>query len=120
MKAVENFLSDQVVKNKTPGLQYYYFNKDDILYSYAGGLADIEKQIKVTEATTFNAYSVTKTFTALAVLQLVERGLIDLDEPAADYLPDFPYPKKYYNKAPANAYIRDPKSNTTELGTYRR
>ena len=92
MKAVGNLLSNQVVKNKTPGLQYYYFNQDDILYSYAGGLADIEKQAKVTEATTFNAYSVTKTFTALAVLQLVENGLIDLDDAAAIYLPDFPYP----------------------------
>jgi len=93
MKAVEDFLSDQVVKKKTPGLQYYYFNQDDILYSYAGGFADIEKKTEVTDATTFNAYSVTKTFTALAVLQLVEKGLIDMDEAAAEYLPDFPYPK---------------------------
>jgi CubicO group peptidase (beta-lactamase class C family) len=93
MKAVKDLLTYQVVKNKAPGLQYYYFSQDDILYNYIGGLADIEKGIKVTEDTTFNAYSVTKTFTALAVLQLVEKGLIDLDEAAAEYLPDFTYPK---------------------------
>lgn len=92
MNPVANYLSSQVDKNRIPGLQYYYFNQDTILYNYFGGLADIEKQVEVTEATTFNAYSVTKTFTALSVLQLVEKDLIDLDKPVADYLPDFPYP----------------------------
>ena len=71
MTTIENFLSSQVEKNRTPGLQYYYFNQDNILYSYCGGMADIEKKEKVTEATTFNAYSVTKTFTALSILQPV-------------------------------------------------
>jgi len=89
---VDQFLSSQVDKNKTPGLQYYHFNQDEILYSYCGGLANFEKQVTVTEATTFNAYSVTKTFTALSTLQLAEKNLIDLDTPAADYLPEFPYP----------------------------
>ncbi len=92
MTSLEHFLSNQVDKDRTPGLQYYYFNQDDILYSYCGGLADIEKQEKVTEATTFNAYSVTKTFTALSILQLAEKNLIDLNKPVVEYLPEFPYP----------------------------
>ena len=38
MTTLEHFLSSQVDKNRTPGIQYYYFNRDDILYSYCGGL----------------------------------------------------------------------------------
>ncbi len=89
---IDQFLSSQVEKNKTPGLQYYHFNQDDVLYSHCGGLADIDNQVKVTEATTFNAYSVTKTFTALSLLQLAEKELIDLDKRVVEYLPEFPYP----------------------------
>jgi D-alanyl-D-alanine carboxypeptidase len=88
---VEHILSSQIDNHKTPGLQYYYFNREKILYSHCGGLADIANQKKVTERTTFNAYSVTKTFTALSVLQLVEKALIELNRPASLYLPDFPF-----------------------------
>ena len=41
--------------------------------------------------TTLMAYSMSKTITAIAVLQLVERDLIDLDAPVEHYLPDSPY-----------------------------
>ncbi len=92
MTTIENVLSSQIDLHKTPGLQYYYFNQETILYSYCGGLADIANQKKVTERTTFNAYSVTKTFTALSILQLAEKDLIDLDKSVAEYLPEFPYP----------------------------
>lgn len=92
MTTVENVLSSQIALHKTPGLQYYHFSKETILFSYCGGLADIANQKKVTEATTFNAYSVTKTFTALSILQLAEKDLIDMDKSVGEYLPEFPYP----------------------------
>ena len=50
------------------------------------GLADIAARKPVTQDTAFRIGSVTKTFTAVAVLQLTERGLLDLDAPAASYL----------------------------------
>ena len=92
VKTVESILSSQIDRHRTPGLQYYYFNQDDILFSYCGGVANNEKQVKVSKATTFNAYSVTKTFTALSILQLAEKELIGLDKPVVEYLPEFPYP----------------------------
>lgn len=54
------------------------------------GLADVEKGLPITSATIFRIGSVTKSFTSLAVLQLVERGKLRLDDPLALYLPDFP------------------------------
>jgi CubicO group peptidase (beta-lactamase class C family) len=50
------------------------------------GLADIASHTPITEDTAFRIASITKTITAIAVMQLWERGLIDLDAPANDYL----------------------------------
>jgi CubicO group peptidase (beta-lactamase class C family) len=50
------------------------------------GLADIASSTPVTEDTVFRIGSITKTFTAIAVMQLREQGLVDLDAPANDYL----------------------------------
>ena len=50
------------------------------------GLADIASNTPVTQDTVFRIGSITKTFTAIAVLQLSEQGLVDLDAPVNDYL----------------------------------
>lgn len=50
------------------------------------GVADIAKRTPITERTDFRIASITKTFTAVAVMQLWERGLLDLDAPADGYL----------------------------------
>ncbi len=50
------------------------------------GVADIGSNIPVTEDTVFRIGSITKTFTAVAVMQLWEQGLVDLDAAANDYL----------------------------------
>lgn len=52
----------------------------------AHGLADIATRRPVDADTVFRVGSITKTFTGIAVMQLVERGLVDLDAPANDYL----------------------------------
>ena len=50
------------------------------------GLADIASNTPITEDTAFRIASITKLFTAVAVMQLWEQGLVDLDAPANDYL----------------------------------
>jgi CubicO group peptidase (beta-lactamase class C family) len=57
----------------------------DVAYALHG-LADVATGRPVTEDTVFRVASITKTFTAIAVLQLAEQGLVDLDEPANAYL----------------------------------
>ena len=53
------------------------------------GYADTTRGILVDENTVFGIGSISKTFTAIAVMQLVEDGIIDLDTPIVEYLPDF-------------------------------
>jgi CubicO group peptidase (beta-lactamase class C family) len=63
------------------------------------GVADIGSDAPVTEDTVFRVASISKTFTAIAVMQFWEQGLIDLDAPASDYLRSYPL-------VPARASIR--------------
>lgn len=92
MKEIDTILSKYIKENKAPSVQYVFFDKDTITYSFQCGLADIKNHRITTENTTYNAYSVTKTFTALAILQLAEQEKLDIDHPIKDYLPEFPYP----------------------------
>jgi CubicO group peptidase (beta-lactamase class C family) len=68
---------------------------------YCHGLADIPSRTPVTQDTVFRIGSITKTFTAIAVMQLAERGLVDLDAPAGDYL-------RAYSLIPAKPGHRPP------------
>ena len=64
--------------------------RDGALAFFSGhGFADIPSRTPVTEDTVFRVGSLTKTFTAVAVMQLVEQGRVDLDAPANDYLRAF-------------------------------
>ena len=65
----------------------------------ARGFANIEDRRTVDEDTVFRIASITKTFTAIAVMQLHEQGLIDLDAPANEYL-------RAYRLIPASASHR--------------
>lgn len=64
-------------------------DRDDIIYHRAFGLADREWQIPMTLDTKFRIGSISKSFTALLILQLVQEGRLRLDGTLADYLPDY-------------------------------
>jgi CubicO group peptidase (beta-lactamase class C family) len=70
-------------------------------FFHGHGVADIESKTPITEETIFRIASITKTFTAIAVMQLWERGLLDLDAPANDYL-------RAYRLVPAKPGFRPP------------
>ena len=73
MNTIDAFLNKQVRTERTPSVQYVHFDRNDVIHRYLNGYADIDARRTVNERTTYNAFSVTKTFTALAVLQLAER-----------------------------------------------
>ena len=65
----------------------------------AQGVADIPSDTPITQDTVFRIASITKTFTAIAVMQLWEQGLVDLDAPVHNYL-------RAYRLIPGNAGFR--------------
>lgn len=69
---------------------------NEMIFSEGYGAASIEYDIPVTPSTKFRIGSMTKQFTAMATLQLVEEGKIDLEAKIIRYLPE--YPKETGNK----------------------
>lgn len=63
-----------------------------VLYKHAFGYADFKDKTANTDSSTFSLASVSKVFTAAAVLQLKDKGKLRLDDPFAKYFPAFPFP----------------------------
>ena len=62
---------------------------DSIVFAEGYGFADMEKEIPITVETKFRIGSISKQFTSLMILQLVEEGKIKLDDNISKYLPDY-------------------------------
>lgn len=90
-EAVRSHLDALVRDSKTPGIQYLVVAPDQIVFEYAGGWADIAGRRPLNAATTMMAYSMSKTITAAATLQLVEAQKVNLDAPVDRYLDSQPY-----------------------------
>lgn len=79
-------LEEAICRGRTLGVQYGLRQPGRLCSLSCAGLATLLPPTPVTDRTTFNAYSIAKTFTAAAVLLLAERGMADLDAPIRHYL----------------------------------
>ena len=70
------------------------------VWQEAFGLANVEKDIPATVDTVYKLWSVSKVFTAIETMRLVEEGLVDLDAPITDYLPDFSIQSRFPDSEP--------------------
>ena len=70
--------------------------KGDVVYVKGFGYRDLENNLPVSGNTVFGIASVTKSFTALAVNQLSEKGLLSIEEPVRKYLPGFSVPDPHF------------------------
>jgi CubicO group peptidase (beta-lactamase class C family) len=73
-----------------PGVSIAVGANNEIVLAKGYGSADFENNVQVTTETRFRTASIAKSLTAVLVLSLEERGVIDLDAPIQTYLPDFP------------------------------
>lgn len=90
-----DFKSDLKESNVT-NASYAVFNKDSLLFqdNYTAN------QSLVNADSPFLIGSVTKVFTAVAVLQLYEQGKVDIDKPVSDYIPDFKIKQRFSDSGP--------------------
>lgn len=79
-----------VVHPGQPGAAVLVARDGKILFAKAYGLADVEHAIPVSTETKFNIASITKPFTAAAILKLQEEGRLSLDDTLTKYIPDYP------------------------------
>jgi CubicO group peptidase (beta-lactamase class C family) len=89
LAALETFVREEAAADRFSGA--VLVAKDgDVLFSKAYGLADRERKIPNMVQTRFRIGSMNKMFTAVAILQLVEAGKVDLKAPLGTYLTDYP------------------------------
>ena len=85
---------DWYIKNKMDeedivGLSVALVDDQKVVWKKGFGYADKENEIKATPDTRYRAGSISKVFTAMAVMKLVEQGKMDIDAPLVTYLPAF-------------------------------
>ncbi len=85
---IDQYIQEQMADCRIPGFSLGVVKGDKVLYSKGYGKAD-DTNRPVTPQTPFVVGSVSKTFTALAMMQLVEAGKMNLDSPVHDYLSEF-------------------------------
>ena len=83
---LEKFIMEKIRSSRLPSLSIAIVNNEGIIYSKAFGFRDIEKGIPATIRTIYGIGSITKSFTALAIMKLVEEGKLSLDDPIEKYL----------------------------------
>jgi len=86
-KNLDEVIEKYITTYRIPGLEVAVAKGDEIIYSK--GFGTTPEGTEVTADTPMYIGSVSKSFTALAILQLVENGKINLDSPVIDYLPWF-------------------------------
>ncbi len=83
------WLREQVEAGRTPGLSIAVVHDQDVVWSRGYGWSDLGSRTPASVATLYRIGSVSKLFTATAVLQLRDQGKLALDDPVAKYLPEF-------------------------------
>ncbi|MEE9429495.1 MAG: serine hydrolase [Melioribacteraceae bacterium] len=90
---VNSELIDSIIKNSVkadgPGAIVLVKKNDKILYKKAFGKANIELNVDMTTNNVFNIASLSKEFTSMSILQLLEKGKLSLEDNINSYIPNY-------------------------------
>jgi len=83
---LENMIVSLMMESKVPGASFVVVAGDEVIYAKAFGARNIEQNIPATVDTLYGIGSCTKSYTALAIMQLVQEGKLDVQDPVSKYL----------------------------------
>lgn len=86
IEMIENFIIEVMRQTKIPGLSIAIVKDGSLEYANGFGARQLDGNLPMTEDTLIGIGSISKSFTALAIMQLVEQGKIDLKAPVANYI----------------------------------
>ncbi len=84
---LDSFVLEKMSQTRIPGISLAVVRDGEVVYARGYGFKDIERGLPPTPETVYGIGSVTKSFTALAVLKLVEEGKLSLDDEVSKYVP---------------------------------
>lgn len=89
-----------IKKEKIPGISLALVHKDSVIYAGGVGYANIEREEPVNADHLFRIGSVSKTFTSLAIMRLIEQGKFSLDSKLKDIAPEIPFTNRWEETHP--------------------
>jgi CubicO group peptidase (beta-lactamase class C family)/D-alanyl-D-alanine dipeptidase len=89
VEALRPFIEQQLSEKQIPGLSIALIDDQQVVWAQGFGVADAAGKKAATAETVYRIGSVSKLFTDIAIMQMVERGELNLDAPITDYLPGF-------------------------------
>jgi CubicO group peptidase (beta-lactamase class C family) len=94
---LEKIIQHEMEAKELPAFSISLVDDQEIVWAKGFGMADPVANIPATAETVYRIGSVSKLFTDIGIMQLVERGEMDIDAPITDYLPNFT-PKNPYDR----------------------
>lgn len=85
--ATTSYITNRMALDHIPGLAIALVESQQVVWAAGFGYADLERWVPVTPQTVYRVGSVSKTFPAVALLQLEEQGLLSMDTPLTNVLP---------------------------------
>ncbi len=85
----ENFIVDLMERENIVGAAVAVSKGDELIYQKGFGFRDKENKLPVTPNTVMGIASVSKSFTAVEIMRLMDEGLLSLNDPVVKHLPDF-------------------------------
>ena len=89
IKECEDLIIKKMESDNIIGVSAAIIINDSVIWKRGFGFADKANNVSMSENTVVNIASATKTFTALAIMQLQEKGLLDINQPLNKYMPQF-------------------------------
>src|ERR1035437_9469304 len=86
VKGFEEFVFEKMTESRFPGLSVAMVKGDELVYSRGFGLADVENATAATAETMYPAASITKSFAAIAILLLAEKGKLSLEDEVGKFV----------------------------------
>ena len=87
---IDAIIENAINETKLVGASVGVMRHNEVILARGYGYADLNKKIETTEHTVYRIGSITKQFTALAIMILVEQGKVNLNDIMLDYLPNYP------------------------------
>jgi CubicO group peptidase (beta-lactamase class C family) len=132
LQSFAHFVAERMAYDRIPGLSIGFI-KGDFTWVRGFGWADLENQSPAKPESSYRLASITKTITAVAVLELMEEGKIRLDAEVQTYVPSFPRKKwpvtvgellghvggiSHYKDEAVEGHIKEPKNTRQALAIF--
>lgn len=98
---LQQLIEDHARERNIPGVAYGLVVDEELLISGSTGLINIEQNVPASTSAAFRIASMTKSFTAMAILRLMEEGRLSLSDPASRYIPEMASMRYLSKDAPA-------------------